>query len=324
VEGLNRYAMVGNNPINFADRFGLHGEQVTGTQILGGVILVFLQILIGAGLGWLAGNAMTGAAIGGLVGGIIFAMMRTHEYLQLRPESVAAYTEAAMQQNIETLVARLSAHLNLTPEEAGRFSSFAFEHRIALDDGGVGLGLLPLQTGQIFGYAGPANNYDKATRVLVSSGNPVKDLRRLGYKALEVRDTPKEQPAAQSTYVEAFEVDSPSTVSGRRRTGAFSPSSVSTAPSSTSSTPGKNWEVDKESVKNILSMSSEELHPSILKTIGMVEEGRTTAVHWHKHADGLFSADLHGVPGIKGRGIHRLMFEHLGNRKYKAVELRNH
>lgn len=65
---------------------------------------------------------------------------------------------------------------------------------------------------------------------------------------------------------------------------------------------------------------------SIALTIGHLREGRTAAVHWHKHQDegGLWSADLHAYPGGgTGRGAFRLMFEHLGGRRYRVAGVRN-
>ena len=58
--------------------------------------------------------------------------------------------------------------------------------------------------------------------------------------------------------------------------------------------------------------------------LGHVREGRFAAVRWHRHEAGLWSADLHGYPGGgAGRGAYRLMFEHLGARRYRIAGVRD-
>jgi insecticidal toxin complex protein TccC len=326
VDGLNQYAMVGNNPIKLADRFGLNGEQVTGTQILGGVILVFLLTLIGAGLGWLTGNAMTGVSVGALLGGMLFGIVRTHEYLQLRPEVVAANTDAVERQfgeDIKNLAASLAANENLTREEAASFSNFAFEHRNASGSDGMALRLFHAQTGKIFGYTGPEGNADKAWRILSTEKNPVRGLKRIGFNTLLIRDTPKEQPSTeQSPYVESFDVGG-ATVSNVRKPGKTSQSSTNPATSSAAPASIQHWEIDTRAVDSILDDPTDPSHKSVSATINSLRERRTGAINWHRHQDGLWSADLRGFPGTTGRGAHRLMLSHQGGVHYRVEWIRN-
>ncbi|WP_223531133.1 RHS repeat domain-containing protein [Pseudomonas sp. GL-R-19] len=327
MEGPNRYAMVGNNPINFVDRFGLNGEQVSGTQILGGVILVFLLTLIGAGLGWLAGNAMTGASVGALLGGTLFGIVRTHEYLQLRPEAVAANTdrvERQFGQDIRNLASSLAEHEKLTREEAARFSNFAFDHRNISGSDGVMLRLFRAQTGRIFGYTGPESNADKAWRVLSTEKNPVQGLKRLGYNMLLIRETPSEQSSTeQSPYVESFDVAGANSVASVRKTGKKSHSSLGSATSSAAPASIQHWEIDTRAVDSILDDPTDPDHKSVSSTINSLREGRTGAINWHRHRDGLWSADLRGFPGSTKRGAHRLMLSHQGGVHYRVEGIRN-
>lgn len=62
---------------------------------------------------------------------------------------------------------------------------------------------------------------------------------------------------------------------------------------------------------------------SIALTISHVQQGRFRAVHWHQHADALLSADVHGYQGSRRRGAYRLMFEHLGDRRYRVAGIRD-
>ncbi|WP_223543516.1 RHS repeat domain-containing protein [Pseudomonas sp. GL-B-12] len=327
MEGPNRYAMVGNNPINFVDRFGLNGEQVSGTQILGGVILVFLLTLIGAGLGWLAGNAMTGASVGALLGGTLFGIVRTHEYIQLRPEAVAANTDVVERQfgqDIRNLASSLAEHEKLTREEAARFSNFAFDHRNISGNDGVMLRLFRAQTGRIFGYTGPESNADKAWRVLSTENNPVKGLKRLGYSMLLIRDTPSEQSSTeQSPYVESFDVAGATSVASVRKAGKKSHSSLGSATSSAAPASIPHWEIDTRAVDSILDDPTDPGHKSVSSTINSLREGRTGAINWHRHQDGLWSADLRGFPGSTKRGAHRLMLSHQGGVHYRVEGIRN-
>jgi RHS repeat-associated protein len=326
VDGPNRYAMVGNNPINFADRFGLNGEQVTGTQIFGGIVLVFLMIVIGAGVGWLAGNAMTGSSVGALLGGTMFGIMRTSEYLRLRPEAVAASNnevERKFGEDIKNLAVSFAAKQNLTQEETAKFSSFSFEHRNVSGNIGISLGLLPLPSGKIFGYIGPVSNKDKAMRVLNTENNPVRGLKRLGFNSLLVRNSPTEQSSTeQSPYVESFEVGSAS-VSTKRKAGKTSQTGTSPVASSMAPASFQHWEIDTQVVDSILDDPSDPRHNSVSSTITSLREGRTGVVNWHRHQDGLWSADLRGFPGSTKRGAHRLMLSHQGGVHYRVEGIRN-
>jgi RHS repeat-associated protein len=326
VDGPNRYAMVGNNPINFADRFGLNGEQVTGTQIFGGIVLVFLMIMIGAGVGWLAGNAMTGSSVGALLGGTMFGFMRTSEYLRLRPEAVAARKSAARRmfdEYIKNAASDLAAETNLTTDETARFSNFAFEHRYDSGDNKLILQLFTIKSGEIYGYMGPESNSEKASRVLNTENNPVRGLKRLGYNTLLVRKRPKEQSSTeQSSYVESFEVGSAS-VSTKRKAGKTSQPGTSPVGSSMAPASFQHWEIDTQVVDSILDDPSDPYHNSVSSTITSLREGRTGAVNWHRHRDGLWSADLRGFPGSTKRGAHRLMLRHQGGVHYRVEKIQN-
>ncbi|CAG8873395.1 RHS repeat domain-containing protein [Pseudomonas fluorescens] len=325
VDGPNRYAMVGNNPINFADRFGLNGEQVMGTQIFGGIVLVFLMIMVGAGVGWLAGNAMTGSSVGALLGGTMFGIMRTSEYLRLRPEAVAARKSAVERkfgEGVKNLAASIAAEANLTTDEAARFSNFAFEHRNA-GQKRVELQLIAIQSGEIYGYMGPESNSEKASRVLNTEKNPVRGLKRLGYNTLLVRKRPKEQSSIeQSSYVESFEVGSAS-VSTKRKAGKTSQPGTSPVASSMAPASFQHWEIDTQVVDSILDDPTDPRHKSVSSAISSLREGRMAAVNWHRHQDGFLSADLHGFPGSTKRGVHRLMLSHQGGVHYRVEGIRN-
>ncbi|RON05344.1 hypothetical protein BK659_21880 [Pseudomonas brassicacearum] len=328
-DGLNRYEMVGNNPINLIDRFGLEGERALGTQMLGGIIIMILLAMIGAGLGWLAGDAGTGAAIGALLGGALYATSRWHDYQQSRPESIAAKTEEVQRQfgeAVTNLAIGLATQGGLTHNETSRLVTFAYERRNAHGSDGVAINLFNTAAGRTYGYVGPAETGRQAQQILHSDKNPVRALKQLGHSSLLLRDTPREQSPTTtgSTNAGQFEVGVATRVTSRRGGGRSSPPGTSSIqPQRMGPASAENWDIDTREVDTILGDLADPRSRSISLAIGHVNEGRTGAVNWHRHSDGLWSADLHGFPGNRGRGAHRLMFEHLGGPRYKVVGIRD-
>nr|WP_301299866.1 RHS repeat-associated core domain-containing protein [Pseudomonas laurylsulfativorans] len=307
VDGLNRFAMVGSNPVNFADRFGLAGEQSTGSQIFRMAIFFALLALLGTGMAW----ATYKSPIGGIaLGAAVLGGLQLQSFLQTKPTAESGFVE-----EIRNLATALSNKAKLTEDESKKFLNFAFAHRHDAEDNEVGLRTFLTDTGKIFGYIGPGSNLEKAKNVLGSEKNPERGLKRLGYKSILLRD-PLETPSSlqSGVYVESFEVKRSMPVSGLRKTGKTSQTSSSSSSSSTQpqakSTAGKSMEIDTQVVDSILGDPSDPRHKSISSTINRLREGRTGALNWHRHQDGFWSADLHGYPGSSKRGAYRLILSH--------------
>jgi len=327
MDGHNLYAMVNNNPINFIDRYGLEGEQAQGTRMLGGVIIMGLLALIGAGLGGIGGSAQTGLSAGALVGGALFAIMRWHEHQQSRPGGSARKIEEVERkfgEDIRRLARELAENAKLTEGETGRFADFAYERRNASD--GIAVRLFTTQAGQTYGYVGPGATSDQAWQVLNSDKNPERGLKRLGYSALLLRDSSRENLPTTSAPTDAsqFEPGSSVSVSGRRKgRGTPQPGSGLAQRLNAEPAPDLRWNIDTQVVDTILNDETDPLSKSLESTIGHLRTGRTSAVNWHPHSDGLWSADLNGVPGSRGRGAYRLMLRHQGGLNYKVEGVRN-
>ncbi|CAI8761672.1 insecticidal toxin complex protein TccC [Pseudomonas sp. IT-P44] len=327
LDGPNRYAMVGNNPINFIDRFGLEGEQVQGTQMLGGVIIMVLFALIGAGSGGIDGNAQMGSSVGALVGGALFAIMRWHEHQQSRPEASAIKEEEKERNSGERFrrsVRELAKNANLTAGETGRFVDFAYGRRNVSND--FSLMLFDNRAGKIYGYAGPTATADQADQVLRSDNNPERGLRKIGHSTVLLRDKSRESSSTTSALTDPNQFDSGSfvPVSGRRkgRSTSQSGSGLAQLPNAASA-PDQRWIIDTKEVDRILNDASDSDREIVESAISDLRAGRTKALHWHRHRGGLWSADLSGYHGSRGRGVYRLMLSHQGGLNYRVERVQN-
>ncbi|MCP2068424.1 UNVERIFIED_ORG: RHS repeat-associated protein [Pseudomonas reinekei] len=325
VEGLNRYAMVGNNPINFFDRFGLAGQQTSGTRLLfQTAVLTLFMAVVGYGLGWLAGHGGEGAMGGALVGGAMAGSDLWRAYQ--RPKAIAKQKEMWTRQYDERVRNRImerSASLGLTADETERYlkfvSGWATTHRdvtfsVKSTDAGV------------YAYVGPLEKKNEAQSVLRSDRNPVKGLKRLGFSVQLIRSPEREQSSAspQSGQSAQFDVGSPvSVVNQRRRAQTSSTVTMPSQAQQTATESVKHLVIDTQEVDEILENPSDPSHKSVFSAINRLREGRMAAVHWHRHQDGLWSVDLSGFSGSTGRGAQRLMLSHQGGARYKVERIFN-
>jgi RHS repeat-associated protein len=324
-DGPNRYAMVGNNPINFVDGFGLAGESSASLRSVGGAVIVVLLAIIGAGLGWFAGNAQTGAAVGALLGGALYAGSRWHgdQLSRSLAEEVKAVAET-FEKDIRSLAVEYAKDYELSDDETRAFSDFAYESRVS-GKGGTMMGLKKKQD-RIYGYVGPGEKAEMAIRVLDTHNYPSPELRKLGYRSLLVRAAQSEQPSSSSpnSHVAQFDVGSPVSVANAgKRAKTSAPSQNPTRSPGRATVSAQPLEVDTQAVNAILNDETDARRTGLESTIGQVRAGRLSAVNWHRHEDGLFSADLHGFSGSRKRGAYRLMFRHLEGLNYRVEGIRN-
>ncbi|MDF9773956.1 RHS repeat domain-containing protein [Pseudomonas baetica] len=324
-DGPNHYAMVGNNPINFIDRFGLAGQQASGTRLLfEAAFVVLFMTAVGYGLGWLAGYGGEGAMGGALVGGAMAGSDLWRAYQ--RPRAIAKQREMLIRQYDESLRNRImerSASLDLTADETERYLKFVSDW--STSDREITYSIQNTKAG-IFAYVGPLDKKAEAQSVLGSDRNPVKGLKRLGFSVQLIRSPEREQSAtpAQSGQPAQFQLGSPVSISNQRRRAQTS--STDSTPSQVQRAATKSvqhLEIDTQEVDTILGNPSDPRHKSISSAINSLREGRTGALSWHRHQDGLWSADLRGFPGSTKRGVHRLMLSHQGGVHYRVEGIRN-
>ncbi|MGF6201518.1 RHS repeat domain-containing protein [Pseudomonas laurylsulfatiphila] len=325
VEGPNRYAMVGNNPINFIDRFGLAGQQISGARLLieAAVEALFMTV-VGYGLGWLAGYGGEGAMGGALAGGVMAGRGLWRAYQ--RPKAIAKQREMLIRQYDERLrnnIMERSARLGLTADETDSLLKFVSGWATTHTD--VTYSVTNTDAG-LYAYVGPLEKQNQAQSVLRSDRNPIKGLKRLGFNVLLIRSPERAQSfvSPQSGQSAQFEVGSPvSVVNQRRRAQTSSTVTMPSQAQQTATESVKHLVIDTQEVDEILENPSDPSHKSVFSAINRLREGRMAAVHWHRHQDGLWSVDLSGFSGSTGRGAQRLMLSHQGGARYKVERIFN-
>jgi insecticidal toxin complex protein TccC len=322
---LNPYLMAFNNPITFVDSMGLLPADVENTQIQGGTVIVLFLVLLGLSAGALLGNATVGASIGALVGGVLFGASRLSAYQQMQPQALARAAEQVEEQfarDISELAINLAQQAQLTHEETERLVNFAYGRRPA--EGGMSLYIYRHQ-GSIYGYAGPVDGPRDVEGILSGNRNPMPELKRMGYGAMALR-SPGHEPAiasGQQAGSSAFEVGATTQVagSGRARGGRQAQAQVPTVAPTAMRTATSLMQIDTHVLGDINPSGRE--GRIIALTLSHLREGRFNAVHWHRHSDQLWSADLHGYGDSRRRGAFRLMFRHLGGPRYRVEGVRD-
>ncbi|KRP46692.1 insecticidal toxin complex protein TccC [Pseudomonas libanensis] len=321
---LNLYLMAFNNPITFVDSMGLQPAAVENTQIKGGILIILLLVLVGMGVGALLGNASLGASVGALVGGVLFGASRLSAYRQMQPEAVASAAEQVEEQfarDTSEMAIDLAQQRSLSDEETERLVNFAYARRPA--EGGIFLRLHESQ-GTLFGYVGPMDQQRAVESVLEGSGNPMPELRRMGYNEIVLRRPGLKSAGAsgQQAGSSAFEVGGATQVVGSRRArGARqAPAQVPLVAPAAARAAAPPMVIDTARLADI--QLSDRERRSITLTLSHLREGRFGAVHWHLHIDQLWSADLHGYAAARGRGAYRLMLSHQGGQRYRVEGVR--
>ncbi|WP_458371096.1 RHS repeat domain-containing protein [Pseudomonas fluorescens] len=327
VDGPNRYAMVGNNPINFVDKNGLAGELAFGIRrFFEATVVALLITAVGYGLGLLAGYGGEGAVGGALVGGAIAGEELRRLYKHTHPETIARKKEELLRQYNERLGKRIkerSAEFGLTLDEADRYLKFVSDWSTSHRD--IAHSIQHTEAG-LYAYVGPLEKKEQAQSVLGSDRNPVRGLKKLGFSVLLIRSPAREQPSTspQSGQSAQFEVGSRvSVVNQRRRTQTSDTNPTASQVQRAEPESVQHLEIDTQAVDSILDDPTDPRHKSVSSAISSLREGRMAAVNWHRHQDGFWSADLHGFPGSTKRGVHRLMLSHQGGVHYRVEGIRN-
>ena len=320
IDGLNVYAMVGNNPMSRVDQHGLQAGDYPANRLVAFSFWIFVATLLGAALGALLEAPLIGAGVGAaLMTGLAFEAQRRST---LPPTESDNY---AFMQAITDKVLEFSALQQLSPAESVKMFNFVFDNLAAIhEEVGVSLGILTTKSGEIYGLAGPAQLHPVIGELSNNPRPPTREARKQGVLSVLIRA--RAQPAATTSRPAAeptpHEVVTPRAVA-RQRTARASSSAPQPQPaviSTPTAQPAQAISIDESAVAELL--LGPEGH-SIALTISHVQQGRFRAVHWHQHADALWSADVHGYQGSRRRGAYRLMFEHLGDRRYRVAGIRD-
>ena len=309
-DGPNRYVMVGNNPINFIDRFGLVGEVSVFQEVFETVAIAIVSLLVGVGVAKLTGIT----AIGSVTGALLFVTLLNYRHSQ--------WAATGSKQRMVNVANRVG----LTSEETNSFLAFEAAQSKARGSTPMAFALFLMKTGEIFGYGGPKATMEKARKVLADSKNPERDLKPLGYAVKLIRAARKEPSTSAPSGASGtqFESGSPVAESQRAKKGRKTPSS-SSVPSLrpyTRTAPSPRLEIDTTAISAIL--AAEDRDSQIVnRTLEHLREGRFSAVHWHGYGKNLWSADLSGYNEHTGRGAYRLMLHHDKGNKYTVMDIVN-
>ncbi|MEG8233975.1 RHS repeat domain-containing protein [Pseudomonas orientalis] len=322
---LNPYLMAFNNPVTFVDSMGLQPTDMENPQIQDDIMLILILALLGLGAGALLGDARAGAAVGALMGGVLFGTSRFIIYQSAQPQAVA---RAAQQQEedfgraVSEMAIAAAEDARLSYEETERLVNFAYARRHGEE--GITL-MVHRHQGTLRGYVGPVDESGGIERALGGNRNPMPELRRMGYGAIVLRRPAREPAAAsgQQAVPSAFEVGVTTQVAGssRARRGRQALAQVPLVAPAVARAATPQMEFD--TAKLVDAQLSGREGRSIALTFSHLREGRFGAVHWHPHRDQLWSADLHGYAASRGRGPYRLMLSHLGGQRYRVEGIRN-
>lgn len=322
---LNPYLMAFNNPVTFVDSMGLQPAAMENIKLQDEIVMILVLVLLGLGAGALLGNGGAGAAVGALVGGVLFGASRFSAYQSRQPQAMASAAQQQEEQfarNISEAAIAAAQESGLSHEETERLVNFVYARRHAEE--GITFYVSQRQ-GTLRGYVGPVDLSRDVARILRESRNPMPELKRMGYSAIVLRSPERESAAASSQQAgsRAFEVGVTTPVAGpsRARGGRQAQAQVPWVAPAAARAAAPQMEFD--TARLVDTQLSGRERRSIALTLSHLREGRFGAVHWHAHRDQLWSADLHGYASSRGRGAYRLMFSHLGGPRYRVEGVRN-
>lgn len=316
-DGLNVYAMTGNNPVTFIDSNGLQRQRLAATPISQLIQATAVLIFMGAVGGALLGNEIAGGSIGALIGGVLSGIIYRHDN-RSRPRSTEM-TESQFAEVLTNNAIDMAGYYGLSNQETSRLISFAYEQRHATD--GVSF-LGSVNADSIYAHAGPTVATAQARTILDQHRNPVPDLARIGWGTRQLRGPVQSQRVEGLQASSApFLVDATTRAIGTRRERRLAVAEQQRPIQQNRMVAPPNFVIDTTAVDGIDPVSRE--GRSIALALSHLREGRLGAVHWHQHQDRLWSIDLHGYSSSRNRGAYRLMLQHTGGRHYQVQGVRN-
>lgn len=315
VDGLNLYAMVGNNPMGYVDEDGLQRR-----SMLEVMTVVILVLLIGHEFGIEIGHRVE-LAYFGLIAGVVGLALYAHQRLSPRDDRRRAFYMESTLAGAQELGRRQGA----AEHEVSELADFFLEHRMATPDTkSLSYGLTPAARGGLYGYIGPSERREQAETASRTERNPSFTLARLGYVGIELRAPARRVgagplPAGGLTHTEVQPQTSVTRL-GRRGSASEEPAAQTTSPGPSSGPMRERLVVDVEPVLNELRGPGGEIIRGVINRL----EARTLGFHTgHAMAGGqnIRSFDLPGYRGQRGRGAYRLMVQHVSGLNYRAVRV---
>lgn len=317
VDGLNLYAMVGNNPMGYVDDDGLQRRSVLEV-----VTVLIIVLLIGHWIGVEVGPRVE-LAYFGLISGVVGVAVYAHQRLSTTEVRRRAFYKQSSLAGAQELGRRQGA----TEQEVSELAEFFLEHRLAtIDTKRLSYGLTPAARGGLYGYIGPTEHREQAETASRTERNPSFTLARLGFVGIELRAPARRVgasplPAAGLTHTEVQPQVRVTSV-GRRGSASEEPLAQPVSPGPSSGLEPERLVIDVEAVLDELRGSG----GGILRNVINRLEARTLEFHTgHAMAGGqnVRSFDLPGYRGQRGRGAYRVMIQHTSGLNYRAVRVMN-
>ena len=319
VDGLNLYAMVGNNPVNFVD---IDGSQARAALQLAVIMLIFT--LVGFGAGQAVGYSEAGAVIG-LVAGL--TLLGVSGYQHAEQEYRANYNRIAQRRSDREASVRIAKEYShgLTKDEVAGLSRFFFEQLSTTGLSEFAHSVKTSDRGGIYATFGPANEMARAQSAHDNQPNPSRFLKKLGYSSYTVREPPARRGSGPlpSGGVPETEVQPVTRVTGVPRRVNVGAPDQSAAPLAGPSSPRVAvLEIDTHPIVNELQGPGGEI---IRRVLDDLTQGirKVASGHAFRAAQKTRSFDLPGYRGQSGRGAYRLLIQHQGGRQYRATGVLN-
>ena len=315
VDGLNLYAMVGNNPMGYVDDEGL--QRRTMLELVTAVVLTLLLAhAAGLQLGRITELAFFGLILG-LVGVVYFSNQQRVSHEERR----RAFYQQSTLRSAEELGRRQSAG----EDEVAGLAAFFLEHRLAAPDTvELSYGLTPAARGGLYGYIGPTRHREQAEAASRTENNPRFTLKKLGFKGVEVRAPARRLgtgpgPVGGLTHTEVQPLTKATGV-GRRDSGAGADPAPAESPGPSSGQAPQRLVIDVENILDELRGPGGEIIRGVINRLA----ARTLPFargHAFAQLQNTRSFDLPGYRGQGGRGAYRVLVQHVSGLNYRAVRV---
>ncbi|PAA08751.1 RHS repeat-associated core domain-containing protein [Pseudomonas fragi] len=326
IDGLNVYAMVGNNPINRIDPDGREDDLPRTYRVVAGLSLIVIFAALGYALGWLFNAAQAVAGLGAVAGSVLFTVNRLQDLAEgQRP--TPGITDAQgyeLAEGVTEKALEFARNMALSPDETVKLVNFFYsQHSQVLQTTGVALAVYPTVRGDIYGYVVDVGSRERLRAVVATGQPPTRELRHLGVRSLLLR-AHHEPQAPEPSGVTGTPEATPMTRLPGKSTAPKKQRIQSARPVAAALPPARSpTAITIDNPEQVEAQFSGRNRISVALTLSHLREGRSTAVNWHAHSDQLMSADLFGFNGSRRRGAWRLMFRDTGSAVYRVVGVRN-
>ena len=326
IDGLNVYAMVGNNPINRIDPDGREDDLPRTYRVVAGLSLIVIFAALGYALGWLFDAAQAVAGLGAVAGSVLFTVNRLLDLAEgQRPApGITDAQEYELAEGVTEKALEFARNMALSPDETVKLVNFFYsQHSQVLQTTGVALAVYPTVRGDIYGYVVDVGSRERLRAVVATGQPPTRELRHLGVRSLLLR-AHHEPLAPEPSGVTGTPEATPMTRLPGKSTAPKKQRIQSARPVAAALPPARSpTAITIDNPEQVEAQFSGRNRISVALTLSHLREGRSTAVNWHAHSDQLMSADLFGFNGSRRRGAWRLMFRDTGSAVYRVVGVRN-